>query len=741
MMKRFNSNWCILEDQFDINNNKRYEGMFTQGSGYFSMRGSLEESPNPFLKADLLGACNVTAVEPNEFPHKWGVYVPGITGMHPNVNQEIINLPWFAGFELEFESESFSMEHSRISDYRRWLDMRDGVLMRSFVWNTSDGNMLSVEMKRYLHAAYPNLCVQEIVVKSKKAEGELSFISAIDGNVKTNGHDHFVSTAMEAFASNRVGFSLETDMHDDVLIVSELDCNYDLELVTQKTDRRIQLSGSVKLNKGSSVKFRKISAITSSRDMMSENYVDKALQVLDSTKKMSMDELYKAHADIWEHRWDSSDIYIEGDEEAQRSVRFSLYHLLRSLVRNDDRVSICAKGHAGDAYFGRYFWDTEIFVLPYYIYTDPEAAKNLIRFRYNSLDGARENAKRYGYSGARYPWESSVRGDEQCHLWQFSDNELHVTADVIYGLWHYYKATDDLEFMIKYGAEMLIETSRYWMDRIDKFGDGSYGFSGVMGPDEYTPFTKNNAFTMRLVKFNLEKTHEIFDELESNAPNERRAILERFYISGDELQSMKAMAEKLEIPFDPDRNLVLQSDDFEDLAVIDIEEVWKDRSRHFIHYAQQEKLYRTKCIKQADVLALMQLFPEEFSQDQKLIAYDYYEPLTTHDSSLSPSSHGLIATWIDKDEEAQKYFSKALSIDMTMDSYGAAEGIHIANCGGVWQMIVHGFAGMRSAIQSDELVFSPKLPSKWKKLSFKTTWKGSQYVVDIFPQHYTYQAV
>ncbi len=384
---------------------------------------------------------------------------------------------------------------------------------------------------------------------------------------------------------------------------------------------------------------------------------------------------------------------------------------------DDARVAIDAKGYAGEAYWGRFFWDTEMFLLPFFLYTDPERARTLVDFRVGSLEGARENAARYGYPGARYAWESDAGGHECCPNWQYADHEVHVTADVAYGLVHYARAAGDAGYLRGPAAAVLVETARYWMERLDwREGDGHPSLLGVMGPDEYTPISHNNAYTNRMVAFALRAAAEV-GEAAGASPEECRA--------------WAAAAEGLPIPRANDGVLVLQCEGFDRMADPRFDEYWRDRTQPFAAQVSQERLYRSRCLKQADVLMLMAMFPAEFSDAEVRRAWDYYVPLTTHDSSLSAGVHALVALRLGLVAEAWAFWQRSRDIDLDIEHGGAAEGIHIANAGAAWQAAVLGFAGMRTAMQADALTLSPHLPAAWSRLAFPVIWKGCPAYVDI----------
>ena len=400
------------------------------------------------------------------------------------------------------------------------------------------------------------------------------------------------------------------------------------------------------------------------------------------------------------------------------------------MVEHDRRVAIDPKGAAGEAYCGRYFWDTEMFTLPMFLYTRPEVGRVLAGFRVSSLDGARRNARRYGYPGARYAWESSPAGDEHCPNWHYADHEVHVTADVAYGLWHAHLVDpDDLPFLTRV-TEVLTETARYWCERVTYRRErDEYELLMVMGPDEYTPFSRNNAYTNHMAALALHLTRQAWDALTQADPNAAEHLRAELKLADDELARFTEIAGKLRLPYDQDRRLVLQSDDFFDQEPLDFARWWPDRSQPLGRCVSQERLYRSRVLKQADVVQLMVLFPHRFDAEQMRAAYETYELLTSHDSSLSRSMHAILAAWLGKDDEALRLWDESVGLDLRVGS--ATEGIHAACAGGNWQAAVFGFAGVQTRMQSDILHIDPHLPRRWSALKFPLVWRGQRLRVTI----------
>ena len=710
--------WSIVESSFDGKNNKAYEGLFTVGSGYLHVRGSLEEhlAGCPQGVSYTRMPANVTSEKFPETKAKWGAYIPGIFGNHPLLNCEMVNLPWFCELSPRVAGEMLDMEGSKITGYRRELRLHDAVLCRTLTWHTAAGAEITVSFERFISAVHPSLSVQRMKLVSAQ-DTVVTVRAGIDSDVRTNGYDHFTSRLVQPDAKDGIECRFRTDRDDEVRIVTRLSVEQGhappLEWAYVGEERGAYRVADIPLAAGREVCVEKRTALATSRDLTP---VD-PLALLDAVAPQSFDVLHAEHAARWAARWERSDVLIEGDPSAQMAMRSSLYHLLRVHVEGDCRVTVDAKGYAGDAYFGRFFWDSEMYLLPFYLYTDPERAKTLVDYRVHTLPGARLNAAEYGYPGARYPWEGDVNGRENCPLWQYRDHEVHITADVVYGMAHYAQATGRMDYLYGPAAEVIVEAARYWLARLDwRPGETHPSLLGVMGPDEYTPISHNNSYTNRLVKFTLSLAARM--GAVAGASEKERAD---FSAAADGLPILRAR----------DGKLILQCEGFEELAEPRFDEFWTDRAKTFAAHVSQERLYRSKCLKQADVLMLMMLFPAEFTDEEVRCAWEYYYPYTTHDSSLSAGAHALIACRLGLMEEAWKCWLMCADKDLDLAHHGAAEGIHIAGAGANWQIAVNGFAGMGTAMESDIFTLRPRLPATWTRLAFPVIWQGCPLFVEI----------
>ena len=707
--------WSLVESPFRIATAKAYEGLFTQGSGYLHVRGSLEEHLEgaPQNTAYTRMPASVTSEKFREVKVQWGTYVPGLFGRHPLLNHEMINLPFFLDLVPVVGGEKLDMELSRIRDYRRELLLRTAVLRRTLVWQTRQGAEVQVTFERFASAARPSLFVQRMTLSADRSV-TVALRAGIDGDVRTNGYDHFTAIAVDRDGPRGVACRLTTDAGDDVRLATRLRVPADSWAYDGRA-RGGWITGRLALAAGLPVTVEKLTAVATSRDVAPAE----PAAALQAVADRSYESLEAEHAAVWTERWARSDVVVEGDDRSQLALRASVYHLLRSHVAGDPRVAIDAKGYAGEAYWGRFFWDTEMYLLPFFLYTDPPRARTLVDFRVQSLPGAMANAAEYGYAGARYAWESDSRGRECCPNWPYRDHEVHVTADVVYAMLHYARAAE-ADYLAGPAGQVLLETARYWMQRMDwRPGEGRPSLLGVMGPDEYTPISNNNAYTNRMVSLAL------------------AAAAAHPAAPPDEAKSFAAAAAGLPVLRGLDGVLVLQCEDFDRLAEPRFDCLWRDRTRPLASQVSQERLYRSKCLKQADVLMMMLQFAGEFSDAEVRRAWDYYLPYTTHDSSLSAGIHAILAARLGLAEEAWRFWRQSAEIDLDVAHGGAAEGVHIAGAGANWQVAVLGFAGMATAMQSDGLHLDPRPPQAWSRLAFPIVWKGCPAYVDITPDKTT----
>lgn len=701
MHKKSKDCWILKQNGFTPSEALAWESLFTQGSGYLQIRGSfeerLEDSPQNLEYART--TTNVSAEKFIKQSTRWGCYIPGVYSPHPTFNNEITNLPFPLGIDLWESGERFDLIKSTIGSFSRNLNLKTALLERHMTWKCRSGVALNMKWRRIVHVRVKKLILQQVFITSDK-DTEIGVDAGIDGDVRTNGYDHFTRVDCQA-GSDGCFCTVETEGGNTAEVVTRI-LGSDWKVET--SGRSCKQMKKIKLKAGEQIILEKRSALSCDRD----RDLLSAREVINKYENTSFEDLLADHIDEWRKRWEKCDIEITGDEQSQLKTRVSLYHLLRSYV-DDDRLAICGRGFSSDAYWGRFFWDTEMYMMPFFLYTDPIKAKTLMDFRINTLPAAKENAKEYGYVGARYPWEADADGKENCpkYLWQFRDHQIHISGDVVYGFLHYAYATKNQEYLKKDAAEAIIEICRYWMSRIDMI-DGKPAILAVTGPDEYNPLKNNNAFTNRMVICSLKAGVSIGKEAG---------------VSNKEIAEWKKTAEDIPILRRSD-GMILQFAEFESLAEPDFDRWWKDRSKPYAAVVHQERNYRTKSSKQPDVLIMMWLFLNEFCTKEIKQAWDYYEPYCTHDSSLSPGIHGLMALRLGLDEKAWKFWKDTLELDFNIGNGKASQGIHIACAAATWQFVVFGFAGVKTAMEAEMLTLNPRLPKYWDQISFPLAWKG-----------------
>ncbi|MGD8450372.1 MAG: glycosyl hydrolase family 65 protein [Phycisphaerae bacterium] len=752
--------WAIVETGFDVRHNRHYEGLLAIGSGPLQQRASLEEglSDDPQDREFLRVMGNVTVEVPPTFKSRVGTYLPGVTGPHPTCGDELINLPALHGLVLYSGNERLDMERSRIEAYERRLDLRCGRLRRTFIWHTQRGAAVRVSFERFISASRRHVMALRCRLEHVSGPAaEVRLFGTLDADVRTNGFDHFTSVNLTGEHAP-VTAEVRTNGGDLVAAAALLTSEAGIVWNIETGARWAAVSGLCVLEPGTAATVCKFAAMTSSRHVQGSP-LDAARNLAWRAAGDGYDRLAAESDEVWQQRWAATDVDIDGDERSQLGLRAGLYHLMRAAVEHDARVAIDPKAAAGEAYCGRYFWDTELFILPVFLYTRPDVARALAGYRLASLPGARRNAQRYGYAGARYAWEASPSGDEHCPNWQYADHEVHVTADVAYGLWHAHLVSPaDVPLLVR-ATEVLSEASRYWADRVSRptggvaadlrvgrrlsgsEGTGGQATSGtphagdecelllVMGPDEYTPFSRNNAYTNYMVATTLRLVARAWQELEATSPADAQRLRDELQWRPDEAARVAEIADKLPCPYDASRRLVLQSDDFFTLEPFDFDRWWPDRSVPVGRAVSQERLYRSQVLKQADVVLLMTLFPHEFGEDEQRVAYDTYAPLTSHDSSLSRPTHALLAARLGREQEALRLWDESVALDLAPDA--ATDGVHAAGAGGLWQAAVLGFGGVRTRMQADRLMIEPRLPERWRTLRFPLVWDGQPLRVAI----------
>lgn len=723
-------NWSAVEETFDVAAQRHWESIFALGTGYVTTRASIDEGfedDDQSLEYDRIPANVSLEVIPSR-KSRWGTFMPVIQGRHPFWRLGIVNLPYYLGLVVTADGEKLDLEKSRITGYRRWLNLKTATLYRDLHWSTVSGKKIHLLFRRYMNPEERFVCVQECTIETESGSTDLQIESYIDNNVRTNGFDVFSKRAVGSCDDGIVYSDITTNIGNRVVTASRLMADKAREFRVEKRDRRVSTRCMVRLGEHEQAFVRKLSVVASDRYFENHTLLDEARALLEKNALKTSEALHGDHVECWARFWESADIEIEAADpdgyNSQLAMRLAIYHLLRIKTNDEARGLICPKGTTTEVYMGAVFWDMEIFIEPFYVYTFPEMAKNVHMFRYLNLPAARELTRKAGYLGVRYPWMSAAEGTETCPMWEYADHQVHITSDVVIGLWHYYVNTLDDDFMFDYGAEIILETARYWVERAEKVsGRDGYHIYGVMGPDEYKPLSNNNAYTNHSVKLNLKLAVKVAELMKARAPEKFARLKKALAFDEEELNKFREVESGLSIARDEARHIIWQCDNF-DTAFVEpkINEIWRDKSELFGAFYSQEKRYRSKTLKQADVVALLAMFSEDFPNVEKEASFDYYWPFTIHDSSNSMCHHQILLANLGRSAQAYQAWLRSIEIDFGKLPR-SSNGVHCANIGGMWQEVVFGFCGMVSALNTDVLSFRPCLPAEIRRISLKVQWR------------------
>jgi len=588
--------------------------------------------------------------------------------------------------------------------------------------------------------------------------GDIDFTvrSGINAQLSNTGSQHFHEGEKRIFDKKYLQL-LQTTTESKVDFVLHASHQFKLQgesvELTPKMDidrRKVAMEYSCNIPSGKTLVMEKISSVHTSRDRAFEGQElavmrEAALSQLKQADAQGYDALFEQHKQAWSKVWDQYDIEIDTEQPFDLlAIRFAIYHLVVMTPAHDNRMGIGAKGLSGEGYKGHSFWDTEIFILPFYIYTRPEIARSLLEFRYLGLEGARRKAKENGYEGAMYPWEAAWPTDgEVTPVWGAVDVvtglqtkiwsgfiEQHITSDIAYAVWHYYKATGDQDFMDRYGYEMLFDTATFWASRLEWDEAASrYHINEVIGPDEYKEHVDNNAFTNYMAHFNMELAIEYYEELKAARPELLAELEEKIGLEAAYAVWTNKIGQ-IYLPAPNENNIVPQDDTYLTLETIDLTKYKQQKKvgSLFLDYSL-DQVCKLQVSKQADIMMLFFLLENKFSPEVKRANYNYYEPKTLHDSSLSLSTHSILAGDFGDIELAYDLFRRATEIDLGPNMHSSDAGIHSASIGGIWECIVMGFAGVR--MLDGRLHLNPKLPKSWTGFKFPLYWQGARLEVRI----------
>lgn len=692
-----------------------YETLFSLGNGYIGSRGILEELPE---------GC---------FP---GTFIAGVFDKSEGQTVEIVNVPNPLDFKITVNGDKLSM-----NNHSRTLDMQKGVLFRHTVFSNKQNQRFDYQSLRFFSAFDKHILVMHACITPLDKSADISVYDSIDAGVTNSvqaiGEEvkHFKILKKESIKDKICYVCCRTNDRKILLNYGSLLKAYKagiqikprMQIFSSKDNitRKVELD----IKKGDTICFTRIVCVYTSRDISPAKIKYATIQNLQKCASHGFKKLFQDHVKCWLKKWQFANISIKGDKRADKAVRFNIYHLLICGNEDDDRTSIGAKALTGEWYKGHVFWDTEIYILPFFIYTDPKIARNILLYRYYGLKKAKLNAKIQGYLGALFPWESADTGEETTPKYhpdfdgtikrvRTMEMEHHIVGDVAYAVYHYYLATGDEKFMLDYGAKIVFETARFWASRVE-YNDNidRYEIKNVIGPDEFHEGVNNNVYTNYFARWNLLYACELYQKFKQSRKHP---------IPASELKKWEETANKI---FLPDTNLIEEFDGYFKKRDVPITR-WDDNLLPlYPDGVTVQDLGKLQLLKQPDVVLLLYLFSDKFNLEQKKANFHYYERRTMHKSSLSPCIHVISGLDIGDNKKAYRYFATTAELDLKNNQKNAEKGIHAATLGGTWQAVINGFAGMR--IREGILSFNPYLPQHWQEIKFNIKWHGFDLNVKI----------
>ena len=717
--------WLLIEPDFDPNQLHHRETVFTIGNGYLGTRGTFEEG------------------YPRASP---STLINGVYDSVPVMYTELVNCPDWLPFVVIINGDRFRMDQGEVLSYERRLDLRRGLLSRLVRWRSPGGKTVELNFERFASLADQQVLALRCQVTPINFDGFIEVQASINGYPENQGFNHWEwlnqgKTEHGVWLQVRTRSSrIELAMASGITL-SGVEASQQVSSVPGYPTLTATFMGTV----GQTVTIENLLTVFTSREV--ESPVTAAQEKLASLPDYAT--LLSAHEQAWNQNWEASDIVIEGDVRAQLAVRYNLFQLLIAAPRHDDRVSIPAKTLSGFGYRGHVFWDTEIFILPFFIYTQPAIARNLLNYRYHTLPGARRKAAYYGYKGAMFAWESADTGDEVTPRWASPndpyaediriwcrDREIHISADIAYGAWYYWKATGDDEWMRDCGAELILDTAVFWRSRVEwNTKQERYEIREVIGADEYHEHdVHNSAFTNRMAQWHLEKAMFVFDWLFDHYPDKAIELQKTLQLTSERRSRWQDIINNLFIAYDSTTGLIEEFENFFKIEDINLDD-FEPRTKSMQSILGIDGANKRQVLKQPDVLMLIYLMrqSQEFPYDPKILKanWDYYARRTdiTHGSSLGPAIHAILASDLGDVQEASDRFWQAVLVDIEDTRTNAAEGIHGASAGGIWQVLVWGFGGVQ--LTENGPIANPHLPPSWTRLKFKLHWRDQWHEFDL----------
>ncbi|MEG9224546.1 glycoside hydrolase family 65 protein [Aeromicrobium sp. Sec7.5] len=736
--------WRLVEQRYDASDLGVTETLFAVGNGYLGLRGNVEEGRDSHAHGTFL----------NGFHETWPIRHAEEAFGFARVGQTIVNAPDAKVIRLYVDDEPLLLPIADILEYERAIDFREGVLRREIVWRSPSGKRVRIRSTRMVSFHQRHLAVMTFEVTMLDAAAPVAISSQILNRQDGEDEYHVRSKSMGEGVDPRKAEALERRVldpqhsrgsiedgrvelgfrtHDSGMTLG-VAADHRLETANPSTtqitveDDLAKMTFRVDAQPGEPITLTKVVAYHTSRGVPVRELIDRCRRTLDRVRQDGLEQQHLDQRTWLDDFWARSDVEVPGQPEVQQAVRWNLFQVLQASARAEGN-GIPAKGVTGSGYSGHYFWDTEIYALPFLTYTTPQIARSALRFRYTLLDSARKRAHELAQQGALYAWRT-INGEEASAYYAAGTAQYHIDADISFALNKYVRATGDTDFLIREGIDILVETARMFVDlgfwRSEE--DGSFHIHGVTGPDEYTTVVNDNLFTNVMARFNLASAAASVRELAERDGLEYEQVVRRLDLTDDEVASWEQAAIDMAIPFDEHLGIHPQDFHFLDREVWDLDNTPLDKRPLLLNY-HPLVIYRFQVLKQADVVLALFLQGDQFTPEQKRADFEYYDPITTGDSTLSAVVQSIIAAEVGYADLAYRYFLSALYVDLADRHANTSDGVHVASTGGVWSALASGFGGFRD--HGGEFTIDPRLPESWHELTYRVTLRGTRVRVTV----------
>jgi maltose phosphorylase len=718
--------WCIIEEGFSPENHRSSESIFSLGNGNMGQRAMFEEH---YSGKSLQGT------------YVAGVYYPDKTRVgwwkngYPEYFAKVLNAPNWIGIDVTVNGEMLDLAKVKVSDFVRTLNMKEGVLERSFVAEMSNGNQIKVEAKRFLSLVRSEVGAIRYSVTPLNCKATISFTPYIDADVvneDSNYDEKFWDVLdtqcdrCEAYITSqtkKLDFQVCMGMKYEVFKAEQ---KRDIQPALQQADKYVANTIVEEVEQGEELCIYKYAAVLSSLNHSKSEIMSNAQKVVVDAYKKGYVFLLEEHVAAWADKWAHSDITIEGDVAAQQAIRFNIFQLNQTYTGEDERLNIGPKGFTGEKYGGSTYWDTEAYCVPFYLSTSkPEVTRNLLIYRHKQLQKAIENAAKLGFTDGAALYPMVTMNGEECHNeWEITFEEIHRNGAIAFAIYNYIRHTGDQKYLEEYGLDVLVGISRFWSQRITfSQAKKKYVMLGVTGPNEYENNINNNWYTSTIANWCLKYTQEALAYVKETNANRYQEIMKNLNFDClKEVARWNDILENMYFPVDEEAGVFLQQEgymDKEQILAVDLDPAIRPINQHW----SWDRILRSCFIKQADVLQGIYLFEDQFDVETIKKNYDFYEARTLHESSLSPCIHSILASKIGDSKGAYDLYLRTSRLDLDDYNKEVDEGLHITSMAGTWMSIVEGFGGMR--VVNGKLLLNPLIPKEWKSFSFKVRFRGN----------------